>query len=68
MHKQSYISICQLNKIDTVYLWFQNYPIVGASTKSEETVLDETGFIFVSKCITTLEDRGEDIYDLIILF
>ncbi|CAD1477891.1 unnamed protein product, partial [Heterotrigona itama] len=36
----------------------KNYPIVGASTKSEETVLDETGFIFVSKCITTLEDRG----------
>lgn len=35
-----------------------NYPIVGASTKSEETVLDETGFIFVSKCITTLEERG----------
>lgn len=35
-----------------------NYPIVGASTKSEETVLDETGFTFVSKCIAVLEERG----------
>ncbi|XP_076179407.1 GTPase regulator associated with FAK isoform X3 [Ptiloglossa arizonensis] len=35
-----------------------NYPIVGVSTKSEETVLDETGFMFVSKCIAALEERG----------
>ena len=35
-----------------------NYPIVGVSTKSEETVLDETGFTFVSKCIAVLEERG----------
>ncbi|XP_017891094.1 rho GTPase-activating protein 26 isoform X1 [Ceratina calcarata] len=35
-----------------------SYPVVGASTKAEETVLDETGFMFVSKCITALEDRG----------
>ncbi|XP_076640290.1 GTPase regulator associated with FAK isoform X1 [Colletes latitarsis] len=35
-----------------------NYPIVGVSTKSEETVLDETGFLFVSKCIAALEERG----------
>ncbi|XP_078046415.1 GTPase regulator associated with FAK isoform X1 [Augochlora pura] len=35
-----------------------NYPVVGAATKSEENVLDETGFMFVSKCITALEERG----------
>ncbi|XP_031840222.1 GTPase regulator associated with FAK isoform X4 [Nomia melanderi] len=35
-----------------------NCPVVGAATKSEENVLDETGFMFVSKCITALEDRG----------
>ncbi|CAL7945148.1 unnamed protein product [Xylocopa violacea] len=35
-----------------------NYPVVGVSTKSEEPVLDETGFMFVSKCIATLEERG----------
>ncbi|XP_076767138.1 GTPase regulator associated with FAK isoform X2 [Xylocopa sonorina] len=35
-----------------------NFPVVGVSTKSEETVLDETGFMFVSKCIATLEERG----------
>ncbi|XP_076249782.1 GTPase regulator associated with FAK isoform X2 [Calliopsis andreniformis] len=35
-----------------------NYPIVGVSTKSEETILDGTGFMFVSKCIAALEDRG----------
>ncbi|XP_076302919.1 GTPase regulator associated with FAK isoform X1 [Lasioglossum baleicum] len=36
-----------------------NCPVVGgAATKSEENVLDETGFMFVSKCIAALEDRG----------
>ncbi|OAD62359.1 Rho GTPase-activating protein 26 [Eufriesea mexicana] len=35
-----------------------NYPVVGVSTKSEETILDETGFMFISKCIATLEERG----------
>lgn len=36
-----------------------NHPVVGgAATKSEENVLDETGFMFVSKCIAALEDRG----------
>ncbi|XP_034195463.1 GTPase regulator associated with FAK isoform X1 [Osmia lignaria lignaria] len=36
----------------------KNYAAVGASTKSEENVLDETGFMFVSKCIAALEERG----------
>ncbi|XP_012146676.1 GTPase regulator associated with FAK isoform X2 [Megachile rotundata] len=35
-----------------------NYAAVGSSTKSEENVLDETGFMFVSKCIAALEERG----------
>ncbi|XP_053975640.1 rho GTPase-activating protein Graf-like isoform X2 [Hylaeus anthracinus] len=35
-----------------------NYPAVGVSTKSEETVLNDTGFMFVSKCIAALEKRG----------
>ncbi|KAK2586500.1 hypothetical protein KPH14_011398 [Odynerus spinipes] len=35
-----------------------SYPLVGTSIKSEENILDETGFMFVSKCITVLEDRG----------
>ncbi|KAG7203832.1 hypothetical protein KM043_013843 [Ampulex compressa] len=35
-----------------------NFPLLGASTKTEETVLDEAGFMFVSKCIAALEDRG----------
>lgn len=35
-----------------------NYAAVGSSTKSEENVLDETGFMFVSKCIAALEKRG----------
>ncbi|XP_015596803.1 rho GTPase-activating protein 26 isoform X2 [Cephus cinctus] len=34
------------------------YAMQGPSVKSEETLLDETGFAFVSKCITALEDRG----------
>lgn len=35
-----------------------SYPLVGTSVKTEENILDETGFMFVSKCITVLEDRG----------
>ncbi|XP_006613814.1 rho GTPase-activating protein 26 isoform X2 [Apis dorsata] len=41
-----------------------NYPIVSTSTKSEETILDETGFMFVSKCIAILEERGLEVQGL----
>ncbi|KAK0091990.1 hypothetical protein PV326_002407 [Microctonus aethiopoides] len=34
------------------------YASQGPSVKPEETVLDENGFAFISKCIATLEDRG----------
>lgn len=37
---------------------FQTYALQETSVKPDETVLDETGFSFVSKCITALEDRG----------
>lgn len=37
---------------------FQTYALQGTSVKSEEVVLDENGFAFVSRCITALEDRG----------
>ncbi|XP_020293773.1 rho GTPase-activating protein 26 isoform X2 [Pseudomyrmex gracilis] len=31
---------------------------LGSSAKPEDTVLDETGFAFISKCIAALENRG----------
>ncbi|XP_012286877.1 rho GTPase-activating protein 26 [Orussus abietinus] len=34
------------------------YALQGPLVKSEENVLDEAGFAFVSKCIAVLEDRG----------
>ncbi|XP_072745558.1 rho GTPase-activating protein 26 isoform X2 [Anoplolepis gracilipes] len=34
------------------------FPRIGSSAKSEDTILDENGFTFVSKCIAALEDRG----------
>ncbi|XP_066591745.1 rho GTPase-activating protein 26-like [Prorops nasuta] len=34
------------------------YTLQGSSIKPEENSLDETGFIFVSKCISALESRG----------
>ncbi|XP_015112919.1 rho GTPase-activating protein 26 isoform X1 [Diachasma alloeum] len=34
------------------------YALQGPSVKTEETILDENGFTFVSKCIAVLEDRG----------
>ncbi|XP_044597398.1 rho GTPase-activating protein 26-like isoform X2 [Cotesia glomerata] len=34
------------------------YAFQCSPAKSDETVLDETGFLFVSKCISALENRG----------
>lgn len=42
----------------------QTYGLPGAvkSQKSEERCLDESGFIFVQKCIEILESRGMFLY------
>ena len=45
-------------KVMIDFLSLQTYALQGTSVKPEENVLDESGFLFVSKCIAALEERG----------
>lgn len=52
----------QTQKEDLYLFYLQTYALQGTSVKSEDVILDENGFSFVSKCITALEDRGKYFY------